>query len=71
MKYWVERWSELRKKEMVQYPKEFCIHQDCMEVCDEEEFRNGFEELFGIYGVAVAVIRISKWYHVRKIICFI
>ncbi len=23
MKYWVERWSELRNEEMVSYPKDF------------------------------------------------
>lgn len=48
MKYWVERWSKLREKEMVVYPKEFFIHQDCKQICDEEEFRNGFEGLFAI-----------------------
>ena len=28
MKYWVERWSELRMKEMIHYPKNFLIHND-------------------------------------------
>ncbi len=27
MKYWIERWSQLRKKELISYPKEFPIHE--------------------------------------------
>lgn len=48
MKYWVERWSELRMKEMIHYPKNFAIHNDYLEICPEEDIRNGFIELFDI-----------------------
>lgn len=26
MKYWIERWSQLRKKELIPYPPEFPIN---------------------------------------------
>lgn len=48
MKYWVERWSELRNKEMVSYPKDFFINSEYLKICPEEECRNGFSELFQI-----------------------
>ncbi len=48
MKYWAERWSELRMKEMIQYPKDFGIHNDYLQMLSEEDIRNGFEELFEV-----------------------
>ena len=48
MKHWVERWSELRMKEMMDYSKNFAIHNDYLNMCTEEEIRNGFSELFDI-----------------------
>ena len=48
MKYWVERWSELRMKEMINYPKDFAIHNDYLKICTKEDIRNGFGELFDI-----------------------
>lgn len=48
MKYWVEKWSELRMKEMIAYPKNFAIHNDYLKLCPEEDIRKGFEELFDI-----------------------
>jgi len=35
MKYWVERWSELRMKEMIRYPEIFVIHNDYMKLLPE------------------------------------
>lgn len=48
MRYWVERWSQLRSKEMVSYPKDFPINDEYLRICSEEELRNGFSELFQI-----------------------
>lgn len=48
MKYWVERWSELRMKEMIQYPGDFVIHNDYLKMLPEEDIRNGFDELFDV-----------------------
>ena len=48
MKHWVERWSELRMKEMIDYPKNFAIHNDYLNMRTEEELRNGFSELVDI-----------------------
>ena len=48
MRCWVERWSELRKKEMVEYPDGFHIHEEYQEICTEDELRNGFTELFEV-----------------------
>ena len=39
MKYWVERWSELRMKEMIDYPKDFAIHNGYLKMLPEEEAR--------------------------------
>ncbi len=48
MKYWVERWSELRMKEMIRYPEKFVIHNDYIKLLPEEDIRNGFSELFDV-----------------------
>ena len=48
MKYWVERWSELRMKEMIHYPGDFVIHNDYLKMLPEEDIRNGFGELFDV-----------------------
>lgn len=48
MKYWVERWSELRMKEMIDYPKDFAIHNGYLKMLPEEDIRSGFRELFDI-----------------------
>ena len=48
MKYWVERWSELRMKEMIRYPEEFVIHNDYIKLLPEEDIRSGFGELFDV-----------------------
>lgn len=47
-KYWVERWSKLRNKEMISYPKDFPINGEFVGIYSEEKLRSGFEELFRI-----------------------
>lgn len=49
MKYWIERWSELRKKELMTYPKEFPIHDVYKKICTYEELKSGFEELYDVF----------------------
>lgn len=48
MKYWVERWSEFRMKEIIRYPEKFVIHNDYMKLLPEEDIRSGFGELFDV-----------------------
>lgn len=48
MKYWVERWAEIRYKEMVLYSKDFPINSVYFSVGSGEELRSGFDELFNI-----------------------
>lgn len=48
MKNWVERWSELRMKEMINYPKDFFVHSDYVKLYGEDGIRSGFCELFDI-----------------------
>lgn len=48
MKYWIERWSQLRKKELISYPNEFPIHDVYTGLCTREELRSGFKELHEI-----------------------
>ncbi len=48
MKYWIERWSQLRKKELMSYPNEFTIHDVYKTICTHEELKRGFEELYEI-----------------------
>lgn len=49
MKYWIERWSRLRKKELIFYPSEFPIHDTYKTICTQEELKNGFDELHEIF----------------------
>ena len=49
MKYWIERWSQLRKKELISYPKEFPIHEAYKAMCTQEELKSGFVELHEIF----------------------
>ncbi len=49
MKYWIERWSQLRKKEWIPYPDEFPVHEVYRTICTHEELKNGFDELHGIF----------------------
>ena len=49
MKYWIERWSQLRKKELISYPNEFPIHDVYTAVCTHEELKSGFRELHEIF----------------------
>lgn len=49
MKYWVEKWAELRYKEMISYPKDYVINKEYLRIGTEEELRNGFDELFSIF----------------------
>ena len=49
MRYWIERWSQLRKKELISYPNEFPIHDVYTTVCTREELKNGFRELHEIF----------------------
>ncbi len=70
MKYWIERCSQLRKKELISYPNEFPIHEVYNVVCTQEELKGGFKEpaILGFltslmakpYGGAAAVIRIFR-----------
>lgn len=49
MKYWIERWSQLRKKELMWYPNEFPIHDVYKAICTREELKSGFDELHEIF----------------------
>ncbi|MDE6592516.1 MAG: hypothetical protein K2K57_05565 [Oscillospiraceae bacterium] len=49
MKYWIERWSELRKKELVSYPNKFPVHDVYETICTQEELKSGFKELHEIF----------------------
>ena len=49
MKYWIERWSLLRKKELMVYPEEFPINDAYKSMCTCEELKRGFEELREIF----------------------
>lgn len=49
MKYWIERWSQLRKKELISYPNEFPIHDVYKSMCTQEELKKGFKELHEIF----------------------
>lgn len=49
MRYWIERWSELRKKELISFPKEFPIHDVYQKLYTCEELKSGFEELHEIF----------------------
>ncbi|MDE6846840.1 MAG: hypothetical protein K2J99_13910 [Lachnospiraceae bacterium] len=48
MKYWIERWSQLRQKELISYPNEFPIHDVYKTLCAHEEIKSGFKELHEI-----------------------
>lgn len=45
MKYWIERWSQLRKKELIPYPPEFPINNVYKTAYTQEDLKNGFKEL--------------------------
>ena len=49
MRYWIERWSQLRKKELISYPNEFPIHDVYTTACTQEELKSGFKELHEIF----------------------
>lgn len=49
MKYWIERWSQLRKKELISYPNEFPIHDVYKTICTHEELKGGFKGLHEIF----------------------
>lgn len=49
MKYWIERWSELRKKELIPYPDIFTIHDVYKTICTQEELKSGLKELHEIF----------------------
>lgn len=49
MKYWTERWSQLRKKELIDHPDEFPVHDVYRSVCTAEELKSGFRELHEIF----------------------
>lgn len=49
MKYWIERWLELRKKELTAFPDEFPIHDVYTAACTREELKRGLEELREIF----------------------
>lgn len=49
MKYWIERWVQLRKKELIAYPNEFPIHDVYTMACTREELKSGFGELHEIF----------------------
>ncbi len=48
MKYWIERWSQLRKKELISYPDDFQIHDVYQALCSHEDLKSGFRELHEI-----------------------
>ena len=49
MKYWIERWSQLRKKELISYPSEFPVHDVYKTIRTYEELKSGFKELHEIF----------------------
>lgn len=49
MKYWIERWSQLRQKELIAYPNEFPIHDVYTTTCTKEELKRGFGEMYEIF----------------------
>lgn len=49
MKYWIQRWSLLRKKELMFFPDEFFVNEVYNEICTGEELYSGFKELNGIF----------------------
>ena len=49
MKYWIERWARLRKKELISYPNKYPIHDVYKTICAQEELASGFEELHEIF----------------------
>ncbi len=49
MKYWIERWSQLRKKELISYPDKFPIHETYTAICSYEELKSGFDRLHEIF----------------------
>ena len=49
MTYWIERWAQLRKKELISYPKNFPIHDVYQKLSIYEELKSGFEELQDIF----------------------
>lgn len=49
MKYWIERWVQLRKKELCSYPNDFPIHDVYKSICTHEELKSGFKELHEIF----------------------
>ena len=49
MKYWIERWSWLRKKELMFFPNEFLINNVYKTIGTQEELKSGFKELHGIF----------------------
>ena len=49
MKYWIERWSQLRQKELISYPEDFQIHEVYKTSCNHEDLKSGFRELHEIF----------------------
>ena len=49
MKYWIERWSQLRKKEVMSFPDEFPMHDVYKTICTYEELKSGYKELRDIF----------------------
>ncbi|MDE6725007.1 MAG: hypothetical protein K2J79_05310 [Ruminiclostridium sp.] len=49
MKYWIERWSILRKKELMFYPDRFPVNDVYGTLCTWEELKKGFDELHEIF----------------------
>lgn len=49
MMYWIERWSQLRKKELISYPDDFPIHEVYLAMGTHEELKSGWKELLEIF----------------------
>lgn len=49
MKYWIQRWSQLRKKELISYPDDFPIHDIYRTIDTQEGLMSGFRELHEIF----------------------
>lgn len=49
MKDWIERWVQLRKKELIAYPTEFPVHEVYQAICTYEELKSGFRGLHEIF----------------------
>lgn len=49
MKYWIERWSQLRKEELILSPNEFSVHDVYKTIGTQDELKSGLNGLHEIF----------------------